>query len=239
MGIGSLIGGVVGAAGSIFGGSSASDASKDAAAQQAAGQQAGLDWQKQVYGETKDNLQPWIGGGQSALQNLLSFFGIGGSNGASGGAQQGFQQFTNTPFYQFPLQQSQLALNRSLASSGLNQSGGALRAGTQLASGYASQGLSQYLSGLQGLSSGGQNAAGALGGLANTAAQNVANSAAGVGNAQAAGTIGANNAMNSGIQGALPAINNLGQSAYKGVSNLLNPDYGGTSQPSYIDSGSW
>jgi hypothetical protein len=203
----------VSAAGSIGGALIGSSASETAAKEQAAQQQQTLDWVKQNYGNTQGNLQPYIGAGQSALQSIQGFYGLPGGNAS--GATQAYNQFQNTPFYQFPLQQANLATNRTLAASGLSQSGGALRAVGQLNAGYASQGLSQYLSGLGNLASGGQNAATSLGNIGLGTGSQIGQANTNTGNAQAIGTIGSANAINQGIGSLVPQLTgNSGSSSY-------------------------
>lgn len=210
-------GAVVSAAGSIYSGMQGASAAKSAAGQQAQQQQNSLNWIQQVYGNAGTNLQPFIGTGQNALTSLQGFYGLPGGN--TGNAQQAFSQFQQTPFYQFPLQQANLATNRSLAASGLTNSGGALRDVSQLNAGYASQGLGQYLSGLGTLAGGGQSAASQLAGVGIGTIPGVGNAYTGIGNANAAGTVGAFNSANSGLSNALPFLTgtpgaNPSQSSY-------------------------
>jgi hypothetical protein len=225
----------IGAAGAIGGGIMSSNASKSAASQQAAQIQKGLDFQSRVYDTTTKNLQPWVGGGQSALSSLLGFYGLPG--GDTQGAMASFNNFTNLPSYQFPLQQGQLAIQRSLASSGLIGSGAALRAGNDYAQGYASQNLGSYLSGLSGLSGAGQNAAAMVGSQGNTAASGMLTGFTGIGQAQSAGTMGSANALNQGIQGALgPREGLLNKGGSLGGSSFGD---GGGGGGGVVDSGSW
>jgi hypothetical protein len=205
----------------------------------AAAQQKTLNWIQQVYGNTQSNLQPYIGTGTSALSALSGFYGLPG--GSTSGATQAYQQFTNTPTYQFPLQQANLGANRALAASGLTGSPGAIgRTVGQLDAGYASQGLGQYLSGLTGLAGSGQNAASSLGSIGvDTGAQiGAANTA--IGSAQAAGTIGSTIAINQGIGGALgPIIGNSGNSSYSsgGLIGQLSSLFGGGNATGSIPAG--
>jgi hypothetical protein len=233
----------IGAIGSIGSGIMGAGAAGKAASQESAAIQQGVDFQKQVYAQGSQNLQPWIGGGQSALTQLLGFYGLPGGNAS--GASQAFQQFQNTPFYQFPLQQGQLAVNRQLASSGLIGSGAALRDASQLNTGYASQGLQSYLSGLSGVAGSGQTAATSLLSGGNTAASTLGNLYNAQGQAQASGTIGANNALQNGIGNAIGGLLGAAQStnlfglggtgsssSYTGPS--ANALIGGQGSPSYI-----
>ena len=198
------MGGIIGGVAAIAGGLMGASASRNASNQQAQQYNQALGFQQQVYGNTMQNLQPFIGGGQQALSSLLGFYGLPGGN--AGGATAAFNQFTGLPSYQFPLQQGQLAMQRQLASSGLIGSGAALRDSNSLAQGYASQGLGSFLSGLGGLANLGQNSAALTGAQGNAAAGTMLQGYTGLGNAQAAGTIGANNALAGGIGGALPYL---------------------------------
>lgn len=215
--------GLIGGVGSIIGGIQSAKAARGAADAQSAAFQKSIDFTQSVYNQGQQNLNPFIGSGQSALQSLLGFYGLPGGNAS--GASQGFSQFQQTPFYQFPLQQSTLATNRALASSGLIGSGGQLRDLSQLNAGYASQGLTGYLGGLGGLVQGGQGAATSLLQGGNTAANNLFQGYQGQGNAQAAGIIGSNNALQQGIQnGLLPITNSL---FGNGIPNTSGSAYGG------------
>lgn len=200
----SFIGGLIGGIGSIVGGITSAHAAKSAANAQTSALNNALQFQQGVYGQGVSNLSPFIGAGTNALQSLLGFYGLPGGNAT--GAIGGFNQFQQTPFYQFPLQQSQLALGRQLAASGLGQSGAALRDATQLASGYAGQGLSTYLQGLSGLITGGQTAATSLLSGGNQAAGTLLSGYGQSGQAQSAGIVGGNNALQSGIGTGLGAI---------------------------------
>jgi len=196
-------------------GSSAAD---KAAKAQAAQQQQAMNWIQNVYGTASNQFQPYIGAGQSALQNIQGFYGLPGGN--AGGATQAYNQFTNTPFYQFPLQQANLATNRQLAASGLIGSGGALRDISQLNAGYASQGFGNYLGGLTGLANQGQQAVAQLGGIGQGVGPQVSALGQGIGNAQAAGTMGAANAQLGGIGGAIGSLTN--PNAISGFQNAFN-----------------
>lgn len=212
------VGGVVAGVGAIGGGLLGASAADKAAKAQQGGQQQSLDWIKNVYGNTGANLQPFIGAGQSALGSLLNFYGLpGGTPGKAGGAAAGFSQFQNTPFYQFPLQQANLATSRALASSGLTGSPGAIgRDIGQLNAGYASSGLGQYLAGLQGLSGSGQNAAGQLGSIGVGTGAQIGAAYTNMGNAGAQGIMNSASSINQGINNASPFITGQGSSSYGG-----------------------
>lgn len=245
------VGGAVAGIGSIASGVLGSNAAGSAAKQQAAAQQQTLNWIQQVYGQAGNNMAPYIGAGQNALSALLGFYGLPGGNTA--GAGQAFTQFQQTPYYQFPLQQANLATNRALAASGLTSSGGALRDLSQLNAGYASQGLGQYLSGLGSLVSGGQGATAQLAGTGIGTIPGIGAANTATGNAQAAGTIGSYNALTTGIGNALPYLTgtpgaNPTQSSYGngtpqggGVLGSIYSAANGTPAGigGYVDSGTW
>jgi len=229
MGLGSAIGAV----GSIVGGFLGRGAANKAASQQQQQQQQQLQFLQQVYGQGQQNLSPFIGAGQAALPTLLGFYGLPGGNAS--GAAEGFKQFQQTPFYQFPFQQGMLGVNRALAASGLIGSGAQLKDASQFTSGLASQALSPYLAGLSGLVGSGQNAATSLmsGGLQTGQLTGPAYTA--IGNAQAAGTVGGMNDVLKGFQGAMapaqqftaglfgqPAPGGQSSSAYMGGQNVGN-----------------
>lgn len=184
---------------SAYQGVQQSKAAKSASNQQAGGQQAALNFTQGVYDDSTKRLQPFTDAGAAALPSLLSFFGL---PGGSGNATDAYKAFQATPSYQFPLQQGQLALQRQLSSVGLLDSPGALREGLQLNQGYASQNLQSWLQGLSGIAGMGQGAAAALGQQGLAAGQQVLAGQTGLGNAQAAGTVGASNAIY-GPQGAI------------------------------------
>lgn len=212
-----VAGAAVSAGGSILSGVLGSNAAKSAASQQAEQQRNTLNWIQQVYGQAGSNLQPFIGTGQNALTALQGFYGLPGGN--TGNAQQAFSSFQGTPFYQFPLGQANLATNRALAASGLTGSGAQLRDVSQLNAGYASQGLGQYLGGLGTLASGGQSAATELARTGIGTIPGTSNAYTGIGNANAAGTIGGFNSLNQGFSNALPFLTgtpgaNPSQSSY-------------------------
>lgn len=234
------IAGVASAASSIYGGIQGAKSAKSAAGAEQQALQQGINFQQGVYQTGQQNLQPFIGGGQSALQSLLGFYGLPGGNAT--GTNQAFGQFQQTPFYQFPLQQSTLATNRALAASGLTGSGAQLRDLSQLNAGYASQGLTGYLSGLGSLITGGQGAATGLLQGGNNTAQALANLYGNQGVAAGGGIIGSNNAQQQGFQQGIGALTGgpgggvIGQAA-TGLGQLFNTSgssYTGPSSSSLI-----
>jgi hypothetical protein len=198
------------AAASIAGSVIGANAQGSAANQE---QQSFLDalrFQEGNYNTAQQNLNPYIKTGDSAIYSLGSLFGLPGAPGQPNtgqGAAQGYLNFTQTPAYQFPLQQGELAANRSLAASGLTGSGAAAKALTQYGQGYASQGFNSYISQLAGLAGLGEQGAAALGNVGVGVGTQVGTSAAGYGAAGAAGTIGQANSLTGGIGGLAGLLN--------------------------------
>lgn len=182
----------IGAVGSIISGLIGSHAASSAASKQSAAIQQGINFQQGVYNQAQGNLQPFTNAGQSALPYLLGAYGLPGGN--IGGTQAAFQAYTQTPAYQFALQQALLQGTRGLGSAGLNQSGAAGRTLADYAAGLAAQGWGQYVGGIGGIVGGGQSAAGALAGAGNTAAANIGGQYGTLGGTQASGIIGGANA---------------------------------------------
>lgn len=137
------------------------------------------------------------GGGSAAVTSTP--VATSSSSPMNNPAMTAFNQFTQLPSYQFPLQQGQLATNRALASSGLLNSGGALKALTQYGQGYASTGFNNYLAQLSALANNGQNAAVQTASAGNQAALTVNNADNTIGTAGASGIVGGANAINSGV----------------------------------------
>lgn len=224
MGLGAIgaVGALASAGSSIAGGIMSGRAAKSAAGQESNAIQQGINLLRQNYGQAQTNLQPFIGGGTSALNTLLGFYGLGPN---PQGAQAGFTQFQQTPFYQFPFQQGMLGLNRGLAASGLIGSGAALKEGAQFASGLASSGLGSYLSGLSGLASSGQTAATSLGQIGQNVGTTALQGFTNQGVAQGAGTVGQSNALSQGLQNAFGPLSTFGNSLFGGGGNTSSSSY--------------
>lgn len=207
----------ISALGSIGGGLIGAGASSSAAKAQIAAQTNALNWIKQVYGNAQTGLNPYITAGQGAIGALSGFYGLPGGN--PGGAIGGFQNFTNTPFYQFPLQQANLATNRALAASGLTNSGGALRDLSQINAGYASRGLGQYLGDLTGIANSGQDAVTNLGKIGAGVSGQIGALGTGIGNASAQGIYNSADSVTGAINSLLPQLTGIpnygqGQTSY-------------------------
>lgn len=234
--MGFVAAGVIGAVATVGGAAISASAAKKAGGQQAGAAQTALDFQQGVYNDTTANLAPYRDTGVNALGSLSQFYGlpaVSGSSVPAGNALDSFTAFTKTPFYQFPLQQGQDALNRGAASKGLSLSGGQLASLDKYTQGYASQGFDSYIKGLASLANLGENASVQQGSQGNASAQNVSGTEQTLGNALAAGTIGQNNAIQKGLSaipgllgyGGNPTSSSFGSSfnnVSSGVGNVLS-----------------
>jgi hypothetical protein len=214
---------VLSAGASIIGASNASDAAQQAGEQQAAAARYAADLQHQQFEETQANLQPFIGGGKSALTALQTLTGTGeGGNPLTAALTRQFQptmeELAKTPGYQFALEQGTQAAQNSYAAKGLGTSGAAIKGGVNYATGLASttyqQQFENFLKGnMQTYNmvapqvQTGANAAANLGTIGQQSVANQGNLLTSGAAAQAAGTVGAANALTAGMTGVSNAVN--------------------------------
>ncbi|GBQ29799.1 hypothetical protein [Gluconacetobacter azotocaptans] len=209
--------GGLGALGSIASGLTGADAASTAARQRASEFNAANQFQQGVYDQTRQDLSPYVSAGTNALYSLASLMGLpGGSSGQGSGALDAYNQFTRTPYYQFPLQQGEQGLDQSAAAKGLALSGGQMNALQKYAQNYAGTQFGNYMSGLSGLAGMGSSAAGTVGSQGNQAAGDVLNALSGAGNATAQGTLGATGALQGGLGNALALLAGGGSSGVLG-----------------------
>lgn len=231
MGIGSAIGGVASLAGGIMGSGAQSSASQAQA--QAAMQSAMM--QYAMFQQTQQNLKPFIQGGSDAFAELRA---------RSPGLTQAFnptmEQLSQTPGYQFTLEQGLRAAQNNAAAKGLSISGPAIRGAADYASGLASNTYQQNFDNywkqnqniynmLQGQTAIGANAATGQGTIAAQMGNNIGNALQNGGNAQAAGIIGSNNALMGGINNAIAYGNYSpqgGNSFFQNMGNNLSNAWG-------------
>ena len=214
MGLGAAA--AVTAAGALGGAYMSSQASKSAASKVQGSQAQALQFQQGVYNTTGANEQPYIGTGQNALYSLASLYGLPGQNGAPAssngtpgapnGAAAAYQNYENTPAYQFQLGQGNLSAERGLAASGLTGSGAEGKALQQYGQGYASSGFNGYISQLASLAGMGQSGIATQANAGVGAGSQVGQTLTNSGNAAAAGTMGSNTAVTNGISQSLGAL---------------------------------
>jgi len=229
---GGLLSGAAGIGSALIG----SSAAKSAANTQAQAADLAGARQLQMFDTVRAGLEPFRTAGAGATSGLEALFGGGLSSPAYSalsqaqlpsfssmfGSPQGMQSWlSNTPGYQFALQQGEQATQNSYAAQGLGQSGAALKGAAQYAEGLAgttfqqqfqnwlnenTQRYGQVLQGVQTAATGLQNlagtgeAAGAMTGQLGVQSQTAANQLLTSGAAaQAAGTVGSANAITGGL----------------------------------------
>jgi len=113
--------------GSFLGGRSQSRAAERAADAQTEAQQRALDFQKQIYGESAQRLDPYLQAGQQGLQQFQSE--IAGFNQPTLNYTQSDFNLANwkDPGYDFRLAEAQKAIDASTAAKGMTLGSGALK----------------------------------------------------------------------------------------------------------------
>ena len=262
--IGALIGGSVASA-AIGGG-----ASLIASGQQISQDKAALATQVAAQNEATQALAGYNQIGTGADQQLANLFGIAyGATGSGTGSTSptgivtpvnvnaansspggqavenaALANFTNTPNYQFALQQGNRALAASLAANGQYFSGAQLQAAQSFGQGLASQQFQNYYNNLLSLAQLGAGTGQSLASNAINAGNAQAATQQGIGTAQASGTIGAASALGGGVSslgGNILLSNALNQnslSAYNATtaaSVATTPEYSNPGLSSYYD----
>lgn len=195
-----IIGSAVVGAGAQIASSSAAAGAQKKATQQAIQAQQGF------YDQSKEQLQPYITGGQGAYSTLNSLLGVGGNSASMQAALEGL------PGYQFTRDQGLKATQSGYAARGLGDSGGALKGAANFATGLANSQWGTYANALQNSANTGAGAASALAGYGTQTGANIGNSMIGAGNAQAA-------AYNTAGSAVANAAGNVGQ--YYTLASLL------------------
>jgi hypothetical protein len=244
---GSLISGGSSLLGGLFGSSAASKAGQ----QQAQVQMMALMMQAQQQAQVQKNLSPFTQGGQGAFSALQELTGTGvGGNPLTAALTKPFaptmDQLSQTPGYQFALDQGLKATQNSFAAQGLGASGAAMKGGVNYAEGLAGttfqQQFQNYLGQNQQIynmlgsqASLGENAGVQQGNQGNQLTGMSANSLNGLGAAQASGTVGANNNLFGGLAGAGGAASNALMMYALGNSGMFGKLGGGSGAGSGIN----
>lgn len=197
-----ILGAIAGGLFSAIGASSAAKAQSRAADKQ-------IEVQKEMYDQTRTDLEPFRTAGVSALDQYSAELAQGPN------AFQNFLgEFTADPGYQFRLSEAQKAIDAAQNARGGFFSGATLDAQQSRAQDMASQEYGNFynrraneyanwLNPMAGMVQMGQNAAAQQATAGSNYAAGVSNALANKGDAQAAGTIGFGNAINNGITNAL------------------------------------
>ena len=237
---GGILGGILGAAGSIWGSYKESQAAGQASRVQARSSRNALNLQSRQFAEARKQFlradqryrtarrdgEPYRQAGKQALSQYQAEL--------SGG-------FKESPGYDWSVKQGEEGIVNNLGSLGLKGSGVALKGITDYRMGRANQEYGNYLNRLSGLAGVGMNAnsqgnalmgnmnaqAGQFNSLGANYASNAGNTMMGTGQAQAAGYMGQSNAFNKGMQGFSNNIGGmLGANQGNSSSNSLGGDQG-------------
>lgn len=176
----------IGAGLSLLGGGQQSRASNNATNAQLQAQREALALQERMYNQTRSDQMPWLNVGRGGLGQLAALYGLD-ENGNPTNKPVDYSQFTNSPDYQFALQQGTQNLDRSAAARGSLYSGGYGQDLTKFSQGLASQNFNNYRNGLASLAGVGQTATQSLGQFGQNYANNASNSLMNSGNARASG----------------------------------------------------
>jgi len=197
---------LIGAGGSLVSGLIGSGAASSAGQAQANAANNAAQVQQNMFNTTQANLQPYMGYGTTAGNQLVSQLGTLTAPFSASNVQ-------NTPGYQFDLQQGLEGAQNSAAARGLGLSGAALKGAANYATGLADNTyMNQFninqanqnnaynkLMGVTGL---GENAAAGLGNIGANTASSIGNTLTSGAAAQAAGTVGSANALSNALNGA-------------------------------------
>jgi hypothetical protein len=214
------------AGGSLLSSLLGSSAAKRAASQQARSAQAALDLQRDLFGQTKAELSPYLQAGREGLSELSR-------RTLSGEFNKPFtaEMMAADPGLQYRMEQANLALERSSAARGRLLSGGTIKSIVQLNQALASQEYGaayernrtanmDEFNRLSTLSNTGLSAAGYLSGAREGFGTSASNLMTGIGAVQAGGTIGAAESQIGGIEGIMKALSD--PAALKSLSTLFS-----------------
>jgi hypothetical protein len=192
--LGAILGGaLIGGISSIIGGSKAAKSAKSAANTATAEQRRQFDLVREDTASQRAL-------GESATARLSRLYGYG-PNGATSAPDMG--AFQESPDYQFNLQETQSAIDRSAAARGGLLSGRAVKEGERYASGLASREYGSYVDRLMqqaGLGSAGVNTSANAGA---NAANNISNIAVNAGAQRGSAYQGMASGVNSAVQGGI------------------------------------
>ena len=220
----SWIGAAVGVSSLITGMMNANAISDASNAQSQAAQNANnLQWG--MYQQNQTNLQPYMQAGQGSAQGLADWNAPGGQ----GSQQFNYQDYMNTPGYNFQLQQGQQALDRSMAARGVGVSTGEMQAQQQFGTGLAAQGYQQAFGNFQTSQQNRFNQLASVAGMGENAAAQQGNNGLQTANIMGNNTM---NAANGQGGAAIANANNWNSTLNTGINAMTNGYYnGGWGQP--------
>lgn len=191
------LGGALKMGGSLLGGALGAMGAGKASGKLARGYHKAAGIYGDVFNQQKQAIQPYQKFGTDAMGRLSSIYGFG----PGGSGQPDFSAISDSPEYQFALQQGQRQVDNGAASRGMAFSGRNIKDTMRFGQGLASQQMQNYLNRLQGFTGIGQNALAQFMNASGTYGANAGNAAIGVGEARAAGSLGRYNALGQALQG--------------------------------------
>lgn len=236
----------------VLGTAASMDASRRASNNQADAARDATAAQRDSTAAQLEAQRPFLEGGYKGNNRLLELLGLGGDPNAQGygSANKPFSftpgDLTQTPGYQFQLQQGQEALDRRAAAGGGFYSGANLKAAQSFGQGLAgttfdneyNRAFNAYqtnrantLNPLQSLSGQGQTAANTSGAIQQNGTNALTSLLTGNANAQGAAAISQGNAINNGLSGGLSAWQ---QANYLNKLTQQPPGYGAGGSQGYF-----
>lgn len=197
------IGATASAAGGVASGILGANASKQAAKTEAQAAEDAIANTREMFGQTKDLINPFVQAGASAIPQVKNLLGLGEQGAA--GIQTALEA---TPGYQFALKQGLQQAQSGFASQGLAESGPAIKGAIQYAQGLAGTTYEQRLADYFNLLGTGSQSAQNLAGFTQSTAQNINQLITGRGQSLAGGIVGANNAIVGGVNALTGGIGN-------------------------------
>ena len=146
--LGAIGGGLIGGIGSIVAANKQAEAERAAIAEQKQEAQNSLDFQKQVYGDTKTNQAPYIQAGQGAVTQLSDLLSPGGAltqQWTGNFTAPTEQQAEQTPGYQFTFNQGLQALEQGRGIAGESAHRRSARGRTEVWTRFSFHELSEYV----------------------------------------------------------------------------------------------
>ncbi len=239
-----IVAGSIAAAGAVGSAAIGAHAAGSAADKQVTASNNALDFQKQVYADQQANQAPYLAAGKTSLGKIMEGFNNGtfGPGSIAPFTAPTAAEAAATPGYQFTQQQGQRGVLAAASAGGRSLSGGTLKAIDQYNTGLANttygdtfnRALSTYqakLTGqaqdyneLAGIAGTGQTATQSINNTGTQVSQNVGNLMTGIGNAQAAGTIGQANAITGAIGSGTNTLQQLYLLNALGLGGGYNPN---------------
>lgn len=154
-----IIGGVIAGVGALGSAAMASGAAGKAADASAAASAATVAEQRAAREQLRQLLQPWVGAGNSALQQQMQLLGLAGA----GKQQKAVNAFTQSPMFQALAAQGEDAILQNASATGGLRGGNTQGALAQFRPALLNQQIQQQYANLTGLSQMGQNSAAGVG----------------------------------------------------------------------------